>query len=183
MGLNFSYRIDSVPPRIVFVVTEMVSFNAPTDDSLPILEPTERQSTNRPAPNSHFPQRRNHWNMLILSVLAIVLSLLLSSDGGKRVSLGSVPIPPSCISSSLFGVNCPGCGLTRSFILLAHGKWGAAWQMHRFGWLIAFATLVQIPYRTACLAMRRDLLGKLVPRMFGYFLIAVLFGNWLFNQF
>jgi hypothetical protein len=88
------------------------------------------------------------------------------------------------MSQELFGVRCPGCGLTRSFVCLAHGDWAAAWAYHRLGWLLAAAVLIQWPYRLVSLR-RPDQrpLGTWLPKMFGYLLIAALFGNWLLEVF
>ena len=35
-----------------------------------------------------------------------------------------------CISKTLFGVECLGCGFQRAFVLLLQGKFGAAFQMY-----------------------------------------------------
>jgi len=46
------------------------------------------------------------------------------------------------------GINCPGCGLTRSFISLAHGDVRSSWLYNPAGvfWFVAVA--LQIPYRS-----------------------------------
>lgn len=130
-------------------------------------------------------QRRRHWDMLVFSSLAIVLSfaLFIRSDG--RVALRGVaghPIPETCLAKTLFHIDCPGCGLTRSFISLARADWSGAWNYNHVGWLLALACVMQIPYRTWCLTTGRTLASRL-SAIFGYVLIAALVGNWLVNQF
>ena len=125
--------------------------------------------------------------MLLLACGILVLSLLLRvrNDGHAAfVFLPDWPIPSSCPSQVLFKVDCPGCGLTRSFIHLAHGDWHQAYCKHRLGWLVALAVVLQIPYRLAGLLGRnRQPLGTLVPQLFGIALIVALIGNWLLLRF
>jgi hypothetical protein len=37
---------------------------------------------------------------------------------------------PPCPTKALLGISCPGCGLTRAFLLCAHGHVLAALRMH-----------------------------------------------------
>ena len=48
-----------------------------------------------------------------------------------------------------FGIDCPGCGLTRSFIHTANGDWGAAWRMHSLGLVLFGYVLLQLPLSLA----------------------------------
>jgi hypothetical protein len=121
--------------------------------------------------------------MLVIACLVVGLSFVLKVREDQRVypaGMQSLPLPPLCTAHSWFGVKCPGCGLTRSFIHLAHGDWSASWHTHHVGWVLALAVLLQIPYRIIGLRSKEGApLGRLVPRLFGYFLIALLLGNWL----
>ena len=127
--------------------------------------------------------RRRHREMLVVTVLVVVLSFVLQVRPDGRVAppgLADWPLPATCPSRELFGVKCPGCGLTRSFVQLAHGQWRQAWGYHRLGWLLAAAVLVQIPYRLLLLRRPdRPAPGRRLPRAFGYLLLAALVGNWL----
>jgi hypothetical protein len=124
-----------------------------------------------------------HRQMLAIAAAILVLSLLLkvgSDDHAAFAFLPAWPIPSSCPSQTIFGVDCPGCGLTRSFIHLAHGDWQLAFSKHRLGWLLALAVVLQLPYRLAGLLGRNRLpLGKRFPKFFGIALIVALIGNWL----
>lgn len=130
---------------------------------------------------------QRHWQMLGIACAVLVLSLVLrvrSDDHAAFVFVPDWPIPSSCPSQAIFGVDCPGCGLTRSFIYLAHGDWQRAFSKHRVGWLLALAVMLQIPYRLAGLLGRnRQPLGKRLPKLFGLVLIAALIGNWLLQIF
>jgi hypothetical protein len=134
------------------------------------------------AGNRAASERRRHQEMLAISLIALLGSLLLQVRADDRVAprlLGRWALPPLCLSQAVFGVRCPGCGLTRSFVNLAQGDWRAAWAHHRLGWALWLAVLLQIPYRFV--ALRRPgtpVLGNLLPKLFGYALIAGLIGNW-----
>ncbi len=131
--------------------------------------------------------RRRHRQMLAIACGILVLSLFLrvrSDDHAALAFLPDWPIPSSCPSQTIFHVDCPGCGLTRSFIHLAHGDWDCAFSKHRLGWLLALATVLQIPYRlTALLGHNPQPLGVRFPKLFGMALIAALIGNWALQLF
>jgi hypothetical protein len=147
-----------------------------------ILETAPEDSS--PPPVSS--QRRRHREMLIISVAAVVLSFVLGVNSEQRVTVPGfprLPLPPTCGSQAWFDVKCPGCGLTRSFVYLAHGQWQDAWRMHRLGWLLALALLLQFPYRIYTLVKHQDApLGYWFPKCFGYFLIIMLIGNWVLEM-
>jgi len=126
--------------------------------------------------------------MLAISCAIVVCACLLRvSDDGERVVLSgpwAVPLPPTCLAREAFGIPCPGCGLTRSFVHLAHGHWRASWQSHRIGWLLALATVAQLPYRLwAIRHPDRPILPLRVANAFGGLLIALLFVNWTLGWF
>ena len=56
-------------------------------------------------------------------------------------------LPGTCSFRRFTGFPCPGCGLTRSFISIAHGQLVDAWRFNPAG-IVFFAVVVfQIPYR------------------------------------
>src|SRR4051812_47396490 len=67
--------------------------------------------------------RQHHRTMLWISLAVIAASFLLRRTGSESVRLAwsHIELPPLCVSRMFFGVECPGCGLTRSFVALAHG--------------------------------------------------------------
>jgi hypothetical protein len=126
---------------------------------------------------------RRHREMLVASILILAIAFLLQVRKDDQVApalFPNCPLPSTCLSRSLFGIDCPGCGLTRSFVLLAHGDWQASLARHRLGWLLAVAVALQIPYRlTGLLRRNKEPLGRRIPKLFGLALIAALIGNWL----
>jgi hypothetical protein len=132
---------------------------------------------------SHQAVVQRHRQMLVVAGLVTVLAILLQVDADDQAAfcfLPRWPLPPTCMSRSLFGVECPGCGLTRSFIHLAHGDWQRSLAVHRVGWLLALAVILQFPYRLAALLCPSlHPLGHRIPKLFGMLLIAGLIGNWV----
>ena len=151
-------------------------------------EPLTTESGPANKPVDHEALRRNHHrNMLILCTTVVILALTLQTRADQRVEfawLPGVPMPESCASRSIFDIECPGCGLTRSFIAIARGSLSAAFQQNRTGWLLACALLIQFPYRVWMLYhVRTRGLPEPVPERlklaFVWILTVALIGNWL----
>lgn len=127
--------------------------------------------------------RRHHLTVLGLAVGVIGLSVLLTTPDNQRVAvtgLSQFPLPELCQSRVWLRLDCPGCGLTRSFIHFFHGRWDASFQMHRFGWLLAVLTVLQVPYRLLAITVPGGLpLGKIFPWTLGLGMVALLTINWL----
>ncbi|HUG92939.1 MAG TPA: DUF2752 domain-containing protein [Planctomycetaceae bacterium] len=128
-------------------------------------------------------RRTHHRTMLLGAAAAIAGAFALTARSDGRVALWCLPgapLPHSCASRAVWGADCAGCGLTRSFIYLAKGDLKASWRMHRLGWLMAIAVIGQVPYRLAALR-RADgrPLGNWFPRAFGFMLVVLLIGNWI----
>lgn len=88
--------------------------------------------------------------VLVCAVGILVLSLLLEVRADGHVEIrgwAGHALPEMCAVRRGLGFDCPGCGLTRSFVHLAHGNWQASWGVHRVGWLVALLIVVQIPVR------------------------------------
>ncbi|MEK6261049.1 MAG: DUF2752 domain-containing protein [Planctomycetota bacterium] len=105
-------------------------------------------------------KRQLHRCHLWFAAAIVVLACLLTVRDDQRVALRPLPnvaLPESCPSKIYFGIDCPGCGLTRSFIHLAAGNLAASFATHRVGWLLALAVLGQFPYRWFVLRRLRHL--------------------------
>jgi len=128
-------------------------------------------------------RRANDWQMLLLATAALVGAALLEVVDGQYIAIrgfAEYPFPHSCFSRSLFSVDCPGCGLTRSFVLVAHGKFAESFAMHHVGIPLAIAFAAQIPYRTLRLwKPERDWIPKPYRTALSWLFIGLLLGNWL----
>lgn len=134
-------------------------------------------------PRGHGRQR--HGFFLALATVIAVLAWSLEVRPDERVAFRGFshwPLPHSCYSRAVFGVPCPGCGLTRSFVYLARGNWQAAWQEHRLGWLVAGIVALQFPYRLwALLQCGSVALSPRYATAFAVVLAIVMFVNWGFG--
>lgn len=145
------------------------------------LLPAEKAARNRARLMNH------HWLMLTGSTVIVVLACLLQIRPDQRIQLRwapGLPLPEVCASKVYFGVDCPGCGLTRSFISLARGDIWRAWSLNRFSWLLAVALLAQFPYRVWSLWMLEQ---SSVPTAtwrdwIGFSLVALLLANWMLKM-
>jgi Protein of unknown function (DUF2752) len=135
----------------------------------------------RPSPTT----RHVVLGLVAVAVLAASFCLQVLPDG-ERVSIRSASdatLPPVCISRTYLGIKCPGCGLTRSFVHLAHGDPLASFHSHRLGWLLFALTLAQIPYRLHLLFRPGKSQALLLfARWAGRVLIVLLLANWLGEQ-
>jgi len=80
-------------------------------------------------------------------VLVLVLSRLMGTGEQRKVLLpwSGIALPETCHFHRLFGLDCPGCGLTRSFIHISHGELMAAWQLNPLGLVLYTYLALQVP--------------------------------------
>lgn len=88
--------------------------------------------------------------------LVLVLACIMTLGSQRQVLLPMLgPLPETCTMHARFGIDCPGCGLTRSFISLAHGDLRAAWKLNPVSLLIFMYVVVQLPLATAHLLLAK----------------------------
>lgn len=78
---------------------------------------------------------------------------MLTGDS-EHVSVFGFDVPVLCTWRRLTGLPCPGCGLTRSFVLLAHGQVLAAFRANLLGPLVFLLVASQVPFRAWRLGRR-----------------------------
>ncbi len=120
-------------------------------NSPPRLEPAQPAIRSpQSAIRNHPPDRLYHVILLALSVTVLLLASLLSIRDRSQVivPLLQLPLPELCTMRRLFGIDCPGCGLTRCFISLAHGDIAAAWSYNPAGLWLFLMIAFQIPFRS-----------------------------------
>lgn len=79
--------------------------------------------------------------------MGIVVLAVFLTPSTEELSLFGWDVPVLCTFRRVTGFPCPGCGLTRSFVFLAHGHLVDAFRMNLFGppafvWVVA-----QLPWR------------------------------------
>jgi hypothetical protein len=93
----------------------------------------------------------------VCSAIVVVAAILVPTP--DVVSLFGVPIPELCTYRRVLGVECPGCGLTRSFSFMAHGAWLEALKVNWMGPPFFAGVASQIPYRLFRLVRGRRLVA------------------------
>ena len=93
--------------------------------------------------------REFHLVVLIVCTCVLGLAAILEVREGRQVLIPvwNVPLPEVCSFKRMTGLGCPGCGLTRSFISLAHGQLARAWYYNPAGLLWFGLCAAQIPFR------------------------------------
>lgn len=90
-----------------------------------------------------------HGLILFASCLVIAFAALFNVHQHQSVHLPYWGrLPGICVWKNCFQLECPGCGLTRCFVAIAHGNWSDAWQFNPAGFLIFAVVLYQIPFRS-----------------------------------
>ncbi|MBM3472802.1 MAG: DUF2752 domain-containing protein [Armatimonadetes bacterium] len=130
--------------------------------------------------------RRGHMQWLVLCAAVIVASALLEVQPRGITVPGAPgrPLPGLCVSRTVFHMNCPTCGMTRSFAAMAHGRLRLAFALHRLGPLGFLLVLLQVPLRAY--AVFTGVLPRAVrnPRLATRIIVALviaLVGNWIVN--
>ena len=90
-----------------------------------------------------------HSALLAGAIAVLALCFVMRVQGESQVVVQGIrePLPELCHVRRFFGINCPGCGLTRCFLSLARGDLAAAWHFNAAGYLWFAALLFQLPYR------------------------------------
>lgn len=90
-----------------------------------------------------------HLVLLLLSSGVLILAAILRVQDSEQVVVPwiEVSVPGSCSYRLLLGIPCPGCGLTRCFVSLAHGDLLKAWQYNAVGVFFFVLVVLQIPFR------------------------------------
>ena len=90
--------------------------------------------------------------------------------------------PMHCLLHSVFDVKCAFCGMTHSFIAVAHGDLTAALQYHFLGPVLFGFIVFQIPYRIWALMISPRRVNIKIRKAHNYFagiILAAILVNWL----
>lgn len=130
-----------------------------------------------------FYSRRGHKYVLGLAVLVVLVAALLPLPTGGKLVVFGVESPPLCPFQATVGIDCPGCGLTRSFISMGHVEIQNAWNFNRVGPLFFLVFFFQIPYRIAAICDRKfQLKGRRWDLTYPVIALLLLV-NWIVNFF
>ncbi|MFC1479695.1 DUF2752 domain-containing protein, partial [Planctomycetota bacterium] len=127
--------------------------------------------------------KTTHIAYLIIIGLILLLPFVMSfnPDQPGNINILGINLPGLCLSYSLFKTSCPGCGMTRSFVLLAHGRISDSLHCHRLGIVIYLYFVLLFLYRIYCLSHPGKDLPSPIRKSYFYIslgIIALLLGNW-----
>jgi hypothetical protein len=110
--------------------------------------------------------------------LVILAAFLLHTGQAREVLLpwSDIALPETCNFHSTFGLDCPGCGLTRSFIHLAHGRPAHALKLNPLSIPLFIYVLSQIPLATLHLYRVQHIWLATWTRLNERMLIALIIG-------
>jgi hypothetical protein len=177
-------------PTRRFGLGPSLALQALMPDVAVVSEPSSESSLAERPPAASFattarPDSMFHWLLLVVAVGVLCAASVLRVEGGDRVVLPVInqALPGVCTYKLWFGVSCPGCGLTRCFISLAHGEVLAAFRFNPAGILLFAFAVVQVPFRSLQIwRIRRGAkeirLRRLSAWVFWGLLVALL-GQWL----
>jgi hypothetical protein len=83
-----------------------------------------------------------------MAVVVIGFSFALQTDEQRGIYIPgtSIIMPSTCTSRVLYGIECPGCGMTRAFVAISHGRFSRAWELNRASFVIYAFVLAQVPW-------------------------------------
>jgi hypothetical protein len=122
----------------------------PIAEEIAAIDFTAPAAAQEIATQSHKPDTLQHAIFLALACAVIIASFTLSVGGSQKVTLPGIglSLPSICQFRNITGIDCPGCGLSRGFIHLAHGDLAGAWRFNPAAALVFAFVVVQIPYRS-----------------------------------
>ncbi len=72
---------------------------------------------------------------------------MLLDTNAEAVSIYGWEIPPLCSWRNMTGMDCLGCGLTRSFVFMGHLQLIESFKLHMLGPLLYVFVVAQVPFR------------------------------------
>lgn len=141
----------------------MSAAHGTSDEPGTLAADSREPATALPPGEFAFPSPDRSWTyhatVLIGSALVLAAACVLSVIDPESVGIPAIgwQVPGTCVSRYLFQSPCPGCGLTRSFVSLAHGDFVQAVRFNPAGPVLFAIFAFQIPFRSVQLwRLQRD---------------------------
>lgn len=132
--------------------------------------------------------RSSHLTYLVLFLVFLGAPFLiqLQPANAKPLTLFGHALPGACFSREIFHVNCPGCGMTRSFVAFAHGEFAQSWGYHRLGILLYLFFALRLPVHAWLLYRPRTAENPGLEKAYNlsaWIMIGLLLVNWVAGVF
>lgn len=124
--------------------------------------------------------------VILLAVLLLPIAIKFDPGAAGPPRLLGMPLPGTCFSHEYLHVDCPGCGMTRALILVAHGRFAESLHYHRLGILLYIVFAGMAAYRAYRVIWRPRTASRTavaLHRFMPLVLMPLLIANWLFNVF
>jgi hypothetical protein len=111
---------------------------------------------------------------------SILLAAWFSSVQSSHISIFGHTIPSLCMFKNITTLDCPGCGITRSFVFAVHGYWHESYIMHFWGIPLAAFLVFQVGYRFWRASGRSPIqFNPAFTRWFRIFVVLSILVQWL----
>lgn len=131
---------------------------------------------------------KDQWLQLFFAASIIFLSFILTPSNSEddRAEIFGYKTPILCLHRLMFNQPCAGCGMTRSFVNIAHGNIKKAYSYHKIGIPLFLVILLQIPIRIYLLIIGSKGYTNFIQKLISIPAIAcviALIMNWVYFQF
>jgi len=131
-----------------------------------------------------FAAAKYDWLIFLLTIFILVIAGLMP-ENDRALSLAGHPVPPLCWFRQITGLECPTCGLSRSFVAWLNGNAARAWRLHPFAIGLLLPLVFQIPYRLLVIITGRRIAffsSRIFVQGVSYLGLGLFLLNWLVRQ-
>ncbi|MCZ7648020.1 MAG: DUF2752 domain-containing protein [Planctomycetota bacterium] len=129
------------------------------------------------------PDRSTQLTFIAIFAFCLAAPIFFGYDRERgTLRLSGTDLPPLCYSRRLFDADCPGCGMARAFVCVAHGEVGESLRWHRLGLALYGFFAAQLAYRVWLLRRGGDSAAPRAGKWLhytGWVLVGALVVNWL----
>ncbi len=93
----------------------------------------------------YYPAQHHLFHAVLFMV--ILIAAWFSSVQFSHIVISGHTIPSLCMFKNITTLDCPGCGITRSFVYAVHGEFYKSYIMHFWGIPLAGFLVFQVFYR------------------------------------
>jgi len=128
-----------------------------------------------------------HGIFFAMAAAVLLMSFLMRSEGETEVFMPGFnsPMPETCSARRMFGIDCPGCGMTRAFISISSGRFARAWSFNPASFVVYLFVALQIPWHSIQI-WRLCKSGVPIVTRWAYLapiaMVVVIFSHWIWRM-
>jgi len=119
-------------------------------------------------------------------ILTLTFLITFHQNNKNNLTFFNLKLPPLCLSKSLTNTECPGCGMTRSFVNIAKFNFGEAFKLNRVSIPLFIYFIYAFLYHSYCLTiLNQEVPSKLsiYNKWFANLILILLISNWFLGLF